>query len=307
MLITVGICTWNRASLLDQTLTRIRDLRVPAGVQWELLVINNNCTDETDAVIERHQSHLPLTRLWESEPGLSNARNRGMVHARGEAVLWTDDDVRVDPGWLESAVAGAASFPNAAGFAGPIVPWFPVEPDPVFLEAFPALKNGFCGVDFGPVEREMKPDEFAFGANMMYRSSAVAGLRFDPALGPKGEQHGYWDDVEYQKRIKANGGKFVWLPGMKVEHYVDPARMKLDYLRMYYYGNGASDARRDGVPVGPRIFGAPRYLFRLAAERYAGFLFNRVCGRRGAALEQWRRYNYYRGMIGGCRSLTRDG
>lgn len=305
MLITVGICTWNRAALLDQTLTRMRDLRVPPGVDWELLVINNKCTDDTDAVIEKHRPLLPLTRLWEAQPGLSNARNCGLEHARGDLVLWADDDVRVDAGWLEAAVEGAKAFPNAAGFAGTIVPWFPVEPDPVLLDAFPALRSGFCGLNLGDSPREMNANEFAFGANMMYRTSTTASLRFDPALGPKGKQHGMWDDVEYQRRIRASGGSFVWLPKMKVEHYVDPARMTLDYLTMYYYGAGLSDATRDGVPAGPRWFGTPRYLLRMAAARYAKFVLNRVRGRRRDALEQLRGYHYYRGVIGGCRALNR--
>lgn len=67
--ISVAICTWNRAKLLDQTLTQMRRLVVPAGVTWELLVVNNNCTDETDAVIERHETNLPIRRLFESRRG----------------------------------------------------------------------------------------------------------------------------------------------------------------------------------------------------------------------------------------------
>jgi len=305
MLITVGICTWNRSALLDQTLVTLRDVRVPPGVEWEVLVINNNCTDDTDAVIERHRAHLPLTRLFEKEPGLSSARNCGLDHARGDLVLWTDDDVKVSPGWLEAAAEGAERFPEAAGFAGPIRPWFPVKPDPQLMQAFPALKNGFCGLDLGESPREMTGDEFAYGANMLYRSSAVAGLRFNPALGPKGAQHGIWDDVEYQKRNRAGGGTFAWLPGMAVEHYVDPSRMTLQYLTTYYYGAGQSDAKRDGVPSGPRLFGTPRYLLRMAAERYVKYCANRLRGRQMMALEHLRSYHYYRGVIGGCRAIAK--
>ncbi len=75
MNVTVAICTWNRAKLLDQTLTRMQQLRIPANVAWELLVVNNNCTDDTDAIIAGHESALPLRRLFEPKPGLSNARN----------------------------------------------------------------------------------------------------------------------------------------------------------------------------------------------------------------------------------------
>src|SRR5204862_6920845 len=114
--VSVVICTWNRAGLLDQTLARMRELHVPAGLAWELLVVNNNCTDDTDAVVARHAPHLPLRVVHEPKQGHSNARNRGVAEARGELVLWTDDDVQVDPGWLAALADGAARHPGAAGF-----------------------------------------------------------------------------------------------------------------------------------------------------------------------------------------------
>jgi hypothetical protein len=53
MHVTVAICTWNRAGLLAQTLEQMRQLVIPPGVTWELIVVNNNCTDDTDQVIAR--------------------------------------------------------------------------------------------------------------------------------------------------------------------------------------------------------------------------------------------------------------
>jgi len=77
--ITVAICTWNRARLLDQTLNHMRNLQIPPDVDWELLVVNNNCTDQTDTVIERYEGDLPIRRLFEARPGLSHARNRALA------------------------------------------------------------------------------------------------------------------------------------------------------------------------------------------------------------------------------------
>lgn len=89
MRITVAVCTWNRARLRDQTLAAMRQLQVPAGVEWELLVVNNNCTDATDDVIERHSTHLPIRRLFEVKQGHSHARNRAVAEATGELIVWT--------------------------------------------------------------------------------------------------------------------------------------------------------------------------------------------------------------------------
>ena len=114
--VTVAICTWNRAPLLDRTLVEMRKLRIPPGVEWELLVMNNNCTDNTDQVIARHADHLPIRRLFEPKQGLSNARNCTVRAAEGEFLLWTDDDVLVDPKWLESYVDAVQRWPTASVF-----------------------------------------------------------------------------------------------------------------------------------------------------------------------------------------------
>ena len=84
MHVTVAICTWNRARLLDQTLTGLHALRIPEGITWELLVVNNRSTDDTDAVISRHADTLRLRRLCEPKQGLSNARNCAVRAARGD-------------------------------------------------------------------------------------------------------------------------------------------------------------------------------------------------------------------------------
>ena len=128
MLVTVAICTWNRGKLLDQTLTQLRHLRIPEGVTWELLVVNNNCTDDTDAVIARHERHLPLRRLFEPKQGHSNARNCAVDHARGEYLIWTDDDVTVCREWLQVYEAAFEAHPEAAFFGGPIRPRFEGNP-----------------------------------------------------------------------------------------------------------------------------------------------------------------------------------
>src|SRR5512143_830758 len=98
--LTVAICTWNRSALLEQTLERMTRLVAPSGCTWELLVINNNSTDATESVIARFEARLPIRGVFETQPGLSNARNRAVREAGGEYVLFTDDDVLVDPDWL---------------------------------------------------------------------------------------------------------------------------------------------------------------------------------------------------------------
>src|SRR5262245_31774006 len=112
MKVSVAICTWNRAALLDQTLAEMSNLRIPSGVDWELLVVNNNCTDATDEIIARHADRIPVRRLFESRQGHSHARNCAIEASSGELILWTDDDVLVDSNWLAAYVAAAESHPE---------------------------------------------------------------------------------------------------------------------------------------------------------------------------------------------------
>src|SRR5438270_654665 len=107
MHVTVVICTWNRSRLLERTLSEFVNLRIPPHVQWEVLVVNNRCTDDTDRVISRFEATLPLRRLYQERPGKSNAANHAVAEAAGDLILWTDDDVLVDPGWVESYVRAA--------------------------------------------------------------------------------------------------------------------------------------------------------------------------------------------------------
>src|SRR5690348_908357 len=97
--LTVAICTWNRARALRTTLEQLTRVRVPAGAAWELLVVNNNCTDDTDAACREFETRLPIRLLHEPTPGQSHARNLAIRESRGAYIAWTDDDVLVDEGW----------------------------------------------------------------------------------------------------------------------------------------------------------------------------------------------------------------
>ena len=99
---TVLIPTYNRASMLNETLTWLARIRVPNTVSWDVIVIDNNSTDETRKVVDRHAAAfpVPLRYLFEERQGRSSALNAGIAAARGVVLVFTDDDVRVAEGWL---------------------------------------------------------------------------------------------------------------------------------------------------------------------------------------------------------------
>ena len=98
MKISVAICTWNRCQLLRDALQHMARLSIPVGVEWELLIVNNNSTDATDEVARSFAGQLPVRLLFEAKPGKSNALNTAIRQSKGDYILWTDDDTRVDEG-----------------------------------------------------------------------------------------------------------------------------------------------------------------------------------------------------------------
>src|SRR4051794_692575 len=133
--VTVVICTWNRAALLDQTLTRMAELHIPPGMTWEVLVVNNNCTDQTDQVVRAHEGRLPLVLCHEPRPGKVYALNHALARAEGRFLLFTDDDVLAEPDWVVETLKGFDDFQADMVF-GKVVPWWETAPPPWYSELF---------------------------------------------------------------------------------------------------------------------------------------------------------------------------
>jgi glycosyltransferase involved in cell wall biosynthesis len=243
------------------------ELRIPAGVEWELLVVNNNSPDDTDTVIERHRAigKLPIQRLFEPKQGLSNARNCAVAAARGDLIIWTDDDVLVDPQWLQAYVDAFYRFPNAAFFGGVIRPWYE-KPPPQWVER--NQKHLFGMLILRDIsEPEGISESVFFGANMAFRSDVFKRYRFDAALGVKGQVRLSGEETELMNSLRASGSKGVWVPGAIVHHYTPAHRMTLSYTWRYYVGYGRSIVRIEGLGKCSTLFGVPRFLFRVFAKR----------------------------------------
>ena len=149
MFVTVAICTLNRAESLRRTLDSVAATRVADELAWELIVVNNNSTDHTDAVIAEYRGRLPLRRELEPLQGHSNARNRAIVAARGEYIVWTDDDVIVGARWLAAYAEAFRRWPDGVVFGGRIIPRY--EPPVVkwIAQSERVLGGPFAIRDFG--------------------------------------------------------------------------------------------------------------------------------------------------------------
>lgn len=273
--ITVAICTWNRAELLDQTLEGLRQLKIPAGTSWELIVVNNNCSDNTDEIIEKHRTALPLTRIFEPQQGLSNARNAAIYHAQGQYILWTDDDVLVDSHWIAAYLDAFKRWPDAVVFGGKVLPWFEAPPPSWLDRHLDRLSRYYALRDFGEQEFILPLGQNPYGANMAFRAQILRKHLFNPDFGRKGNLLVSGEDAQLIGQIRKNGGIVAWIPSSKVQHFLPNQRMTLSYLRRLHYSNGRFEI---GAIQNPKrcIAGYPLWLLRKWIAAELGFCLGRV-------------------------------
>jgi glucosyl-dolichyl phosphate glucuronosyltransferase len=278
--VTVAICTWNRCTLLEQTLEEMTRLVVPAGVEWELVVVNNNCTDATDAVLARFASRLPLRRVFQPIPGLSNARNSAVGAAKGEYIIWTDDDVLVASDWLTEYCRAFERWPEAAHYGGLIEPWFPQPPPAWLLAVWKKVAHAYAAVDLGPEPRRFAPPrEVPFGANMAARTDVLRRFPYDPDLGVRPDSRMGGEETRVIRQMTEAGETGWWVPTARVRHFVPVERQTEDYLRRYYAGYGEYLGRVASDTASVRILGRPRWLWKQVVLTALRYRFNRLVHR----------------------------
>ena len=261
MKVSVAICTYNRAELLDRTLAGMHNLVIPEGVEWELLVVDNHSTDRTADVIARNAERLPIRRFFEPQEGKSFAANRALSQAGGDLILWTDDDVLVGPTWLSEYVRAARDWPDAGFFGGTVDPWFEREP-PAWIREHFIVRGPYAVNQFGPEIRPMLPAESPHGANMAVRTRVARQFPYNERLGPFKRQYLPGEDGDLVVRMRKAGHTGVWVGTAAVKHFISAERLTQDYIRDWYRGHGRTLAIRARAKAEKRIWGVPRWAIR---------------------------------------------
>lgn len=292
--VTVAIPTYNRADFLRQTLAGLAAQQFPRE-HFEVLVIDNNSTDHTRAVVAEFAHVRPPPRyVQESKQGLDHARNRAIDEARGEIIVFGDDDILVQPDWLAQIavplLADAAQCIGAVG--GEVIPVFPNGlPDWVREWHAPLAFRP----DAGPIEARHSP----MGANLAFPKWVFAQLGpFHTALDRAAGNYFSGGDSEMIRRVRTAGFEVWFSPGAAVKHQMPASRTTFRYAARHAFDSARSRViDRAGQP------GAAGYFIgRLAASfvKVLAFallaLLNAILFRTGAAkkafVRAWRSCGY---------------
>lgn len=238
---TVVICTHDRADVVRRAIEA--SLGEAQTVDGEVLVVDNASTDDTPALlrtlVREHGGRFRV--VHEPQLGLSAARNRGLVEARGTVAAFLDDDAVPRPGWLRALTAPySAAGVDCVG--GPVRLRMP-DPPPAWLS--PALHSALSAFDAGTAPKRLRygHDDYPYGANISFRVG-VARARggFSTRLGLAGRSALLHEETDLCYRLDATGSEIHYAPQAIVEHHIMAERLSPAWFLDRYKRGGESAA-----------------------------------------------------------------
>lgn len=208
--LSIIICSHNRATDLKIAMQSLTAMHLPDNMQCEVIIVDNNSTDNTKEIVENQILHCPLNIRYVFEPqqGLSNARNRGVEEARGAIIAFTDDDCIADTYWLTNLVNEFQADTALDGIGGR-VELFDIRDKPVTI---------MTSMERATFETLGQLFSFLHGCNMAFRREVFQEVGcFDNKLGA-GTKISSAEDSDFIYRVYKNGFKIIYSPDVLVYH-----------------------------------------------------------------------------------------
>jgi glycosyltransferase involved in cell wall biosynthesis len=231
---TVAIPTYNGENRLPKLLERLRNQLNTDNLCWEILVVDNNSTDKTAAVVKTYQASwqrsFPLKYCCELQQGAAYARQRAIEEAQGSLVGFLDDDNYPALDWVVQAYTFGQMYPKAGAYGSQIHGEFELKPPENFekIACFLAI-----------TERGTKPHRYEKhtkmlppGAGLVVRKQAwCETVPRRLVLDNKGRQAGLAsEDLEAVLHIQLGGWEIWYNPQMQTYHQIPAWRLQREHL-----------------------------------------------------------------------------
>lgn len=210
--VSIIIATHNRAPALQQTLRRLAAVAIPSGWEAELIVADNGSTDDTSAVVQASKlKSVEVRYLYEGHKGKSHALNASLAQARGEILLFTDDDAAPAKDWLE--LIGRPLLERQCDAAVGRI-----ELAEELRRPWLAPEHLACLAVFHGVPLQL------IGANSGFHRSVLDHVpAFDPELGPGAS--GFGEETLFSWQLAEAGSRLRYIPEATVIHHPDSSRL----------------------------------------------------------------------------------
>lgn len=244
---TIAICTYNGAKRIPDVLECLRWQLHIHDIQWEVIVVDNNSTDNTADVVRRYQEHWPYPRplryAFEQKQGAGYARQRAVNMARSRWIGFLDDDNLPSMVWVYEAYQFARQYPEVGVFGSRIRGIFACDIPNDFDRIAPFLAltdRGNFPLRYAPEKKVLPP-----GAGMVVRREAwIENVPENPVLSGRTSQSMLTgEDLEAVLHIQRAGWDVWYNPAMRLEHKIPAHRLTQQYLVDLMRGIGLSRHR----------------------------------------------------------------
>lgn len=299
-MLSVIICTYNRDKYIYNVLKSLADNTLSPD-QYEIVLVDNNCTDNTRSECDRFVQDFPevtLRYFVETDQGLSHARNRGINESKGNVLVYVDDDALVNKEYLQTYADFFNRHPEIDAAGGPIIPKYETE-EPAWMSYFTkALITGYKYL--GNKEKAFPKNDYPGGGNAAYQASVFekVGL-FNVELGRKGDSLVGAEEKDIFDKMTTLGMRFYYLPTAILYHLIPEKKLSKDYFDRLTYSIGKSERMRT------LSIGKGKYMKRLVSEAVKWAISIVLCighTLTGAPKKGWKliqfRWNVTKGLIG---------
>jgi glycosyltransferase involved in cell wall biosynthesis len=273
--ISVVICTYNRAVYVRDAMDSLYEQSLPRS-QYEVIVVNNNSSDNTQHVCEDFiRSHYDARFHYfnEAEQGSSFARNTGARHASSPLLCFMDDDAVADKDYLERIVNFFEEHPDAGGLGGRIIPKY-IPEEPRWMSHYVSSLVG--QFHYSDAVSVFSVNRYPLESNMIIRKEDFDAIKgFNTALpGVKGTLRIGGEGKDFFFRLKALGRNIYYDPAIRVQHVVETAKLTNQYLYRVASGMGRGERVRmkekGGLALSKKI---AEYIFKFGASLVLGIKY----------------------------------
>jgi GT2 family glycosyltransferase len=245
--ITLLIPTYNRSAVLRQTLQALH--RVDRkGIDCDIVVIDNNSSDDTSSVLQQFANLLPLITIKEPKPGKNCALNRALRDCPlREIVVFSDDDITPATNWFREIISATVRWPNVSIFGGKIELQWPDNLQPVWATADWIKVFGYSLHHYAEAEAFYAPPACPFGPNHWVRREVFATVPFfDETIGPRPKARIMGSETSFLMKLAQSGFRMLYCPNAIVRHRIAPPECRIPALRKRGFTFGRGQVRLHG-------------------------------------------------------------
>jgi len=244
-MLSIIICTYNRSNYLYSVLKSIAENDFPVE-KYEIVLINNNSTDNTENECVRFQNDFPQVNFRysvEKNQGLSYARNRGINEAKGEILVYVDDDAFVNKEYLQTYTDFFEQNQSAVAAGGAILPVYETK-EPSWISHFTKqLVTGYLYL--GNKIKKFEKSKYPGGGNAAYRREVFDKIGyFNVDLGRKGNNLIGSEEKDLFDKMTQMGMSFYYLPNAILYHIIPEKKLTKEYFNQLTFSIGKSERLR---------------------------------------------------------------